>query len=167
MGLPRNRHRAFTYRLAVVHLRPTLALVVVCGALVSGSAAAEATSTTALRLDGVPFRPELALTPAQREVGLMRRLRAPTDGMLFVFPADTLDGFWMKNTLVPLTIVFFDENGARVRKLSMTPCRTESCPVYYPRRLYRSALELPAADTRPARTLGPLARLRRLAQRAT
>ena len=96
----------------------------------------------------------------------MHRQTAPTDGMLFVFPRNTSDGFWMKNTLVPLTVVFFDASGKRVRKLSMTPCSADPCPVYYPRRTYRFALELPAADTRPARTIGPRLALRRLVDRA-
>ena len=120
-----------------------------------------------LRLDGAPFGPELALTPAQRSVGLMHRKRAPEDGMLFVFPDDTTGGFWMKNTLVPLTIAFFDADGRRVRKLSMTPCRQASCPIYDPRRRYRFALELRASDTRPAAKLGPLTKLRRLGRRAS
>jgi hypothetical protein len=92
----------------------------------------------------------------------MNRTRAPADGMLFVFPEDTRGGFWMKNTLVPLTIVFFNADGKRVRKLSMTPCRQESCPIYNPGRRYRFALELRASDTRLAVKLGPLSELRRL-----
>ncbi len=135
------------------------------GATVSSSATER--EITSLRLDGVPFSPELALTPAQRSLGLMHRKRAPKDGMLFVFPYDTTGGFWMKNTLVPLTIAFFDADGRRVRKLSMTPCRQESCPIYDPRRRYRFALELRASDARPAAKLGPLAQLRRLARRAS
>jgi uncharacterized protein len=120
-----------------------------------------------LRLDGEPLRPELAMTSAQRSLGLMHRKRAPKDGMLFVFPYDTTGGFWMKNTLVPLTIVFFDADGRRVRKLSMTPCRQESCPIYDPRRRYRFALELRGSDIRPAAKLGPLSQLRRLTRRAS
>lgn len=119
-------------------------------------------SATTLRLDGVPFRPELAITSASRSLGLMNRRRAPADGMLFVFPEDTRGGFWMKNTLVPLTIAFFNADGKRVRKLSMTPCRQESCPIYNPGRRYRFALELRASDARPAAKLGPLSELRRL-----
>ena len=100
--------------------------------------------------------PELALTPAQQQRGLMFRRKAPADGMLFVFPEDTRGGFWMKNTLVPLTIVFFDRAGKRVRKLSMTPCRKDPCAIYDPGRRYRFALELrrvrhaPRSEARPA-----------------
>jgi uncharacterized membrane protein (UPF0127 family) len=134
------------------------AVVGVVAATTSGASNSAAT----LRLDGVPFRPELAITSASRSVGLMNRTRAPADGMLFVFPQDTRGGFWMKNTLVPLTIVFFNADGKRVRKLSMTPCRQESCPIYNPGRRYRFALELRASDTRLAVKLGPLSELRRL-----
>ena len=87
--------------------------------------------------------------------------------MLFVFPEPTTGGFWMKNTLVPLTIVFFDSAGKRVRKLSMVPCREDPCRIYEPGRLYRFALELPASDARRAATIGPPSALGRLARAAT
>jgi uncharacterized membrane protein (UPF0127 family) len=139
-------------------------------AVVVGVAAAStspATPTAAnLTLDGVPFRPELALTSSKRATGLMNRRKAPPDGMLFVFSEDTTGAFWMKNTLVPLTIAFFDANGVRVRKLSMTPCREDPCPLYEPRRRYRFALELAATDTRPAKRIGPPWKLRRLSRSA-
>jgi uncharacterized protein len=115
-----------------------------------------------LRLDGVQFTPELALTPEEQQTGLMNRRQAPKDGMLFVFPGDTTGGFWMKNTLVPLRILFFSSTGTRVRALRMTPCREDPCRVYNPGREYRFALELRATDTRRGLRLGPLRELRRL-----
>ena len=87
--------------------------------------------------------------------------------MLFVFPTATTGGFWMKNTLVPLTIAFYDSQGRRVRKLEMTPCRKDPCAVYDPNRRYRFALELRASDTRRAAKLGPLSELRRLSRAAS
>lgn len=124
---------------------------------------ADAPGTTAkLRLDGVLFRPELALTSDQRATGLMNRRKAPKDGMLFVFPSDTTGGFWMKNTLVPLRILFFNARGKRVRALRMTPCREDPCRLYEPGRRYRFALELRASDRRKGARLGPLRELRRL-----
>jgi len=143
-----------------------LAIAALVGALATAGSRAN-TSVTRLELDGVPFHPELALTSASRVRGLMNRRRAPVDGMLFVFPRDTTGGFWMKDTLVPLTIAFFDVDGQRVRKLSMTPCRGGPCPIYSPRRRYRFALELRASDTRPAARLGPLRELRRLSRIAS
>jgi uncharacterized membrane protein (UPF0127 family) len=141
------------------------AILAVC--TVVGGAVAATSTTAALRLDDAPLRPELALTPGQRSVGLMHRTRAPQDGMLFVFPETTTGGFWMKNTLVPLTIVFFDSAGKRVRKLSTSPCRKDPCSIYDPGRPYRFALELRASDTRRAAILGPRAALTRLVRRAS
>lgn len=146
--------------------RSALGIVLVIVIESTVAATTRANPATKLRLDGVQFRPELALTSASRSLGLMHRRRAPADGMLFVFPEDTTGGFWMKNTLVPLRIVFFNANGIRVRQLSMTPCRTASCPIYSPRRTYRFALELRASDARPARKIGPVGELRRLSRLA-
>ncbi len=145
--------------------RLTLVTVLAAGMLVA-TAHGEATATTTLRIDGTPFAPELALTSAQQTRGLMFRKRAPKDGMLFVFPRASVGGFWMKNTLVPLKIVFFDTRGRAVRRFLMTPCRNDPCHIYDPVKQYRYALELPETDTRPARTLGPPAALRALVARS-
>jgi uncharacterized membrane protein (UPF0127 family) len=152
-----------TYPL-VVKAGLLLVVALACVSVLAGGtrASTSAGATASLRLDGVPFRPELADTSAERSRGLMNRRRAPKDGMLFVFPTRTTGGFWMKNTLVPLTIVFFDSAGKRVRKLSMTPCREDPCPIYDPGRPYRFALELPASDRRHGLTIGPRAALARL-----
>jgi uncharacterized protein len=135
-------------------------LVAVAASAATGGATTSATTT--LRLDGVALQPELALTPAQRGRGLMFRKRAPADGMLFVFRTATSGGFWMKNTLVPLKIVFFDSAGRQVRTMRMTPCSKDPCRIYDPGKQYRLALELPASDRRPALRLGPPAALKRL-----
>lgn len=151
--------------MARTRLRRSVALVALAAALGVGlTSAAQGTggATASLKLDGKPFSPELALTSAQRSRGLMHRRRAPADGMLFVFSRATSGSFWMKNTLVPLTIVFFDRNGKRVRRMSMTPCRDGWCPLYSPGSQYRFALELRASDGRPALRLGPLGELRHL-----
>ena len=92
----------------------------------------------------------------------MFRKRAPADGMLFVFRSATSGGFWMKNTLVPLKIVFFDSAGRQVRTMRMTPCAKDPCRIYDPGKQYRFALELPSSDQRQASRLGPPAELKRL-----
>ena len=165
-------HTSLTYRLVVNFARMRKrAVALVLTALLVGALTAsgsEADPTVArLKLDGVPLHPELALTYASRGRGLMGRRKAPKDGMLFVFRDNTTASFWMKNTLVPLTIVFFDARGRQVLRLSMTPCRRDPCRTYDPGRAYRFALELPASDRRPAKRLGPLWELRRLSHIAS
>jgi uncharacterized protein len=86
---------------------------------------------------------EIADTAEEREVGLMNRESLPEDaGMIFLFDEDVSSGFWMKDTLIPLSIAFADANGTIVRILDMEPCETEECPTYEPGAFYRSALEV-------------------------
>ncbi len=86
---------------------------------------------------------EIADTEQARERGLMfRRRLAPRAGMVFVFPRDVKSAFWMKNTLIPLSIAFYDRKGRIVRILDMAPCRADPCPVYDPKATYRYALEV-------------------------
>ena len=58
------------------------------------------------------FQSEMALTPQQQAQGMMFRTQmAPDEGMLFVFGEVRRASFWMRNTLIPLDIVFFRANG--------------------------------------------------------
>jgi uncharacterized membrane protein (UPF0127 family) len=58
------------------------------------------------------FKVEMAVTPQEQETGLMFRKSVPADGgMLFVFPSVQPEPFWMKNTLVPLDMVFINPDG--------------------------------------------------------
>src|SRR6185436_13566551 len=66
---------------------------------------------------------ELADTPAAREQGLMGRTSLPADaGMVFVYPEDHAGPFWMKDTLIPLSIAFYAADGRILRILDMQPC---------------------------------------------
>lgn len=86
---------------------------------------------------------EIADSDEERQVGLMNRESLPEDaGMLFVFEEDVDFGFWMKNTLIPLSIAFADAGGEIVRILDMEPCEADPCTVYRPEATYRTALEV-------------------------
>jgi uncharacterized membrane protein (UPF0127 family) len=70
---------------------------------------------------------QLAMTPAQRETGLMYRREMPqTEGMLFVFEQPVRQCFWMKNTLLPLTAAFISDDGTIANLADMKPQTTDS-----------------------------------------
>lgn len=70
---------------------------------------------------------QVALTPEQRQIGLMFREEMPaTEGMLFVFEQASKQCFWMKNTLLPLTAAFVADDGTIVNLADMKPQTTES-----------------------------------------
>jgi uncharacterized membrane protein (UPF0127 family) len=62
--------------------------------------------------------------------------------MVFRYSEDTRRWFWMKGTLIPLSIAFVDARERIVRILDMVPCRADPCPRYEPEVAYRSALEV-------------------------
>ncbi len=91
----------------------------------------------------VLLKVEIASTPEAWQRGLMYREHLPEDrGLLFLFPQATGSPFWMKNTLIPLSIAFADQNGKILRILDMEPCTKDPCPTYYPGVAYRQALEV-------------------------
>jgi len=99
----------------------------------------------AYRIQGTPAQrcALLAQTDAQRARGLMNRTDlAGYDGMLFVWTANTDGSFWMKDTLIPLSIAWFAADGSLVSTADMTPCVTATCPTYPAAGPYRYALEV-------------------------
>ncbi len=70
---------------------------------------------------------QVALTPQQREIGLMFRKDMPQqEGMIFIFEEASLQCFWMKNTLLPLTAAFVADDGTIVNLADMKPQTTDS-----------------------------------------
>ena len=86
---------------------------------------------------------EVADAPSERSTGLMGRTQmGPDEGMVFLFPGDVDGSFNMKNTLLPLSIAFFDSHGRILRLLDMDPCEADPCQPYRPGVTYRGALEV-------------------------
>lgn len=74
---------------------------------------------------------QVADSDAERARGLMHVTQLPSQhGMAFVFDTPTTGRFWMKDTLIPLSIAFVGEDGSIVGVREMTPCEADPCPTY-------------------------------------
>jgi uncharacterized membrane protein (UPF0127 family) len=132
------------------------ALVATSAALFIASCTGATTSsdggrTTSVILHGAqgPVRVavEEADSPGERQRGLMGRTSlGANEGMIFTF-GDISGGpitseFWMKDTLIPLSIAFWDEEGRIVGIRDMDPCTKDPCPTYGSPKPYVGALEV-------------------------
>lgn len=113
-------------------------------AVLAGAAPAQeaAQQLPAIRLNaGIHnINAEVARTPDQRAIGLMHRRTMPAnDGMLFMFEQPAMQCFWMKNTLLPLSIAFLGDDGTVVNIADMQP---QSLDSHCSARPVRLALEM-------------------------
>jgi len=100
-------------------------------------------------IDKYCFDIEIAKTPEQRKQWLMfRKSLSETSGMLFVFPSADYHNFWMKNTLIPLDIIWLDHdfNIIYIEK-NTQPCGEElskanRCLSYWPEKKASFVLEI-------------------------
>lgn len=83
---------------------------------------------------GAVYAVELARTPDEQAQGLMfRESLPPRRGMLFLFPEPAVHKFWMKNTMIPLDMVWLDRDGKVIFVSADTPpCKADPCPSYGP-----------------------------------
>jgi uncharacterized membrane protein (UPF0127 family) len=102
--------------------------------------------------DGFVVKVEVAADPENRALGLMFRDRLdPGAGMLFLFTADDELRFWMKNTRIPLDMIFLDASRKIVGiQADVPPCRFDPCPSYGPEPGIRSryVLELAGGEAK-------------------
>jgi len=77
------------------------------------------------------FYIEVVQTAADRQQGLMHRESMPSNrGMLFVWKDEAPRNFWMKNTLIPLDMIWINEAKEIVDIQAAKPCTAEPCTVY-------------------------------------
>ncbi len=97
---------------------------------------------------------EVAADSVAQQKGLQGRAELePSNGMIFIFPDEQVRSFWMKDTLIPLDVIFFDADGGYVASHAMTPCTSSpvaavgggrgGCPSYSSQYPARYALEVP------------------------
>jgi uncharacterized protein len=99
------------------------------------------TSLLLLQISGYTVVAEVANTPEAREQGLMyRKHMRGIHGMLFIFPEPGIHNMWMKNTTVPLSVAFLDEQGVIINIDDMMPLSEDQHHATAPAKF---ALEMP------------------------
>jgi len=92
---------------------------------------------------------EVVTKPADQAMGLMyRRHLADASGMLFIFRQEAPQSFWMKNTLIPLDMIFISHDLVIVDIMTMQPCIIDLCPDYTSRQPAQYVLEVNAGYCR-------------------
>lgn len=125
-----------------------LFLASACGGAASSSPSptptAAITGPRVVLPSGAVYKVELARTPEEQVQGLMYRESLPErSGMLFLFTDAAAHKFWMKNTKIPLDIIWLDGSGNVVFVSADTPpCRADPCPTYGPDVPVATVLEL-------------------------
>ncbi|MBJ7900587.1 MAG: DUF192 domain-containing protein [Cyanobacteria bacterium RI_101] len=128
------------------------ALLAGCGLLWSPDSesreSAQALPVTAeLVLGETVIELEVARTPEEQAQGLMFRSELPPQrGMLFDFDSPRVARFWMKNTLIPLDMIFLRQGEIKAVLSKIPPCDLDPCPVYGPWEEVDQVLELGAGE---------------------
>ncbi|MFT5664692.1 MAG: uncharacterized membrane protein (UPF0127 family) [Gammaproteobacteria bacterium] len=87
--------------------------------------------TRSLQISGEAYLLEIAKTRRQRQHGLMfRHYLGPRQGMVFVYPDSGNHRIWMKNTKIPLTVIWVTEAGQVINIRKLMPCRHDPCQSY-------------------------------------
>jgi uncharacterized protein len=102
-------------------------------------------TTTVVISDQVKVEAELAYTDATRARGLMyREYLAPDAGMLFIFAVSEPQSFWMKNTKIPLDLIWLNDRKEITYFVTAEPCQEDPCKSYFPMQKAKYVLEVNA-----------------------
>lgn len=94
-------------------------------------------------VNGEKYLVEIAQSAKQRRHGLMFRDQLDKrDGMLFIYPQSGDHRIWMKNTLIPLKVIWLDNNNLIIGVKTLDPCTSDPCPIYGVSKLSKYVLEL-------------------------
>jgi uncharacterized membrane protein (UPF0127 family) len=129
--------------------RPILALttglvLVACGGAPSAPADAPDRPPSTVRFEGTEavLYVDIADSDGERRRGLMNVEHLPEEeGMAFLYPEPVGGTFWMKDTLIPLSIAFVGPDGTVVGMRDMEPCEADPCPHYGVEEPYVLAIE--------------------------
>ncbi|MBS3117401.1 DUF192 domain-containing protein [Candidatus Woesearchaeota archaeon] len=104
------------------------------------------TLTVTTKTQKATFYVEVADTPELRQQGLMQReYLQPEKGMLFVFDGEGIYSFWMKNTRIPLDMIFIDRSGVVTGVVkNAQPCMQDPCMLYTPTKFTKYVFEVNA-----------------------
>ena len=100
--------------------------------------------------DGFVVSVEIAADAENRAQGLMYRDHLDAGrGMLFFFPADDVFSFWMKNTRIPLDMIWIDSEKRIVGiRENVPPCKADPCPSYGPGVVARYVFEVAGGEAK-------------------
>ena len=103
-----------------------------------------ATGPRVVMPSGAVYSVEIARTPEEQAQGLMyRESLPPRAGMIFLFSDGGSHNFWMKNTMIPLDIIWIDAAGKVIFVSANTPpCKSDPCPNYGPQTPAPTVLEI-------------------------
>ena len=114
-------------------MRNPLLIGFILNLVLSASGCAEFAEAPSVELKGKRYTVELADTPELRERGLMFRRDMPAEaGMLFIHDSEEPLAYWMKNTYIPLDILYFDSKLRLISaQLGVPPCGDQPrCPTF-------------------------------------